>query len=69
MQEAARRAGLEHRIVSPHVLRHSHATHALEAGANLVAVKENLGHARLDTTQIYLNLRPGPRSEAYLEDY
>lgn len=69
MQAAAERAGLAHRIVSPHVLRHSHATHALEAGANLVAVKENLGHARLDTTQVYLNLRPGPRSEAYLEDF
>jgi site-specific recombinase XerD len=40
-----------------------------EHGANIMAVKENLGHARLDTTQIYVNLQPGPRSEAYLEDY
>lgn len=68
MQSAAKRAGLREHIISPHVLRHSHATHALEAGANIMAVKEGLGHARLETTQIYLNLRPGPRSEAYLED-
>lgn len=68
MQSASKRAGLTDRIVSPHVLRHSHATHALEAGANIMAVKEQLGHSRLETTQIYLNLRPGPRSEEYLED-
>ena len=70
VKSAATRAGIPpDRIVSPHVFRHSHATHAIEAGANIMAVKEQLGHARLDTTQIYLNLRPGPRSEAYLEDY
>lgn len=65
---AARRAGLGDRVVSPHVLRHSHATHAIEHGAPMMAVKEQLGHARLDTTQIYVNLQPGPRSEAYLPD-
>ena len=69
VHSAAERAGLTDRVVSPHVLRHSHATHAIEHGAPMMAVKDQLGHARLDTTQIYVNLQPGPRSEAYLEDY
>lgn len=68
LHRAAQRAGLGDRIVSPHVLRHSHATHAIEAGANVFEVQATLGHARLDTTQIYVNLQPGPRSEAYLDD-
>ena len=71
LHAAAVRAGLttQGRSISPHVLRHSHATHAIEHGANIMAVKENLGHARLDTTQIYVNLQPGPRSEDYLTDF
>ena len=59
---AGQRAGLADRIVSPHVLRHTHATLAVEAGVPLLEVAEQLGHARLDTTRIYVNLRPGPRS-------
>ena len=65
VKRAALRAGLS-ADVSPHWLRHAHASHALNRQAPISLVKETLGHASVSTTDRYLHARPDDSSAKYL---
>lgn len=65
MRRAKFAAGINKKGVSTHTLRHSYATHLLEAGVNLRVIQKNLGHANIETTMIYLHLTNAGMEDAY----
>jgi len=64
---ARKRAGIELKV-SPHWMRHAHASHALDRGAPIHLVQTTLGHSSVSTTGRYLHAKPGASSGEYLPD-
>ena len=64
---AARVPSLIGKRVSPHVIRHTTATHLLRAGVDLNTIRAWLGHAKLDTTNVYVEIDLEAEAEAEAE--
>ena len=68
IDDASKIAGINMKI-SPHVLRHTYATHMLDGGSDLRSVQELLGHSNLSTTQIYTHLTNEKIRNVYLNTH
>lgn len=66
IKRASRLAGIDERI-SCHWLRHSHASHSLDAGCNLRLLQQSLGHASVTTTEKYLHISPDAGSSQFID--
>ncbi|KYC54329.1 MAG: putative tyrosine recombinase XerC-like protein [Candidatus Methanofastidiosum methylothiophilum] len=64
IKKYAKECGIDKKV-TPHVLRHSFATHMLEGDADIVVIKELLGHSNLSTTQIYTHITDERRKKVY----
>ena len=66
IKRACKRVGIDERT-SAHWLRHSHASHSLEAGCNLRLLQQSLGHASVTTTERYLHISPDAGSSQFID--
>ncbi|MDM8515249.1 tyrosine-type recombinase/integrase [Desulfobacterales bacterium HSG16] len=64
-RQARNKTGVKKRRITIHTLRHSYATHLLEAEVNIRVIQRYLGHANLETTMIYLHLTQKGQEDAY----